>query len=241
MHIRSRAARIFAVAALPLVLAACGSSGDSSAPASTPASTSTSTSASKDPNAGLFTGAQLKEALAPASFFAPGFAVDPSGARDSGATYTPPTTAPAAELDCAKLGGTSWIAITGVAGVSFAQNDYVDAHTSEDIAQEIDAYQGTTAADVVQDVAKASAACTGFTDSQTHSKVKVTGHPTPDLGDSAYTITLTDTAWENGSTLIAARVGTDVVSVLSTDGHDNGAATAKKLTERIVASLQKSA
>lgn len=110
--------------------------------------------------------------------------------------------------------------------------------TSEDIAQEIDAFRGTTAASVVKSLEKIVAECPGFTDSQTHSKVKISGATTAGLGDSAYTITLTDSAWENGTTLIAARVGTDVVSVMSTDGHDNGAATAKKLTSRIVTTLR---
>ncbi|MFI1167106.1 hypothetical protein ACH4UM_26790 [Streptomyces sp. NPDC020801] len=236
MHIPSRTARatrVLAVAALPLVLAACGSTEATSA--KDPASPATS----KDPNAGLLTGTQLKKALAPASFFASGFAVDPSGARDSGGTYTPPSTAPAAKPDCARLSGTAWIGITGVNGVSFAQNDYVSKNTSEDIGQEIDAYRGTTAASVLTDVAKTASACSGFTDSQTHSKVKVTAKATPGLGDAAYTVTLTDTAWQNGTTLVAARVGTNVVSVMSTDGHDNGSATAKKLTQRIVASLKK--
>lgn len=238
MHIPSRtarAARVLAVAALPLALAACGSQ------QATSAKGSASSSPTKDPNAGLLTGAQMKKALAPASFFPAGFAVDPSGARDSGDTYTAPSTAPAAKPDCAKLGGTAWIAVTGISGVSFAQNDYVSKNTSEDIAQEIDAYRGTTASDVVKAVQKTAAACDGFADSQTHSKVKVAGAATPGLGDEAYTVTLTDTAWQNGTTLIAARVGTNVVSVMSTDGHDNGAATAKKLTQRIVASLKKTA
>lgn len=245
MHIPSRtarAARVTTVAALPLLLAACGSSGSSGPSGSSgsgdaSAEAAASSSPSKDPNAGLLTGAQLKKALAPASFFASGFAVDPSGARDSGDTYTPQSTAPAAKPDCTKLSGTAWIGITGITGVSFAQNDYVSKNASEDIGQEIDAYRGTTAASVLKDVAKAAAACTGFTDSQTHSKVKVAGRATPGLGDDAYTVTLTDPSWENGTTLIAARVGTNVVSVISTDGHDNGAATARKLTTRIVASL----
>lgn len=231
MHFSSRTARLLAVAALPLALAACGPSGSKSSDAASP-------SHAKDPNAGLLTGAQLKKALVPASFFASGFAVDPSGARDTGDTFTAPSTAPAAKPDCTKLSGTGWIAITGVTGVSFAQNDYVNKNTSEDIGQEIDAYRGTTAASVLKDVAKTVAACPGFTDSQTHSKVKVAGKATPGLGDDAYTVTLTDSAWENGTTLMATRVGTNVVSVISTDGHDNGAATAKKLTERIVASLK---
>ncbi|MEU2875742.1 hypothetical protein [Streptomyces sp. NPDC007070] len=233
----ARAARLLAVAALPLALAACGASKSTSATA--PASPSAaSPSAAKDPNAGLFTGTQLKKALAPASFFAPGFAVDPSAARDTGDTYTPPSKAPAAKPDCSKLAATGWIDIAGIGSVSFAQNDYVDEHTSEDIGQEIDAYRGTTAADVLAGVAKAAASCTGFTDSDTQSKVKVAQRAVPGLGDSAYEITLTAPAWENGTTLIAARVGTNVVSVLSTDGHDDGAATARKLTRRIVASLE---
>ncbi|MFF9124239.1 hypothetical protein ACF09J_13170 [Streptomyces sp. NPDC014889] len=237
MHFAFRAARVLALATLPLTLTACGGSSGSGSSGSSGHAPSASAG---DPNAGLLTGAQLKKALAPASFFASGFAVDPSGARDSGDTYTPPSTAPAAKPDCARLGGTAWIDITGITGVSFAQNDYVNKNTSEDIGQEIDAYRGTTAERVLEAVEKAATVCTGFTDSQTHTKVKVTGRATPGLGDGAYTLTLTDSAWENGTTLIAARVGTNVVSVMSTDGHDNGAATAKKLTERIVTALKRS-
>ncbi|WP_037628190.1 hypothetical protein [Streptomyces aureus] len=229
----SRAARtLLAAAVLPLALTACSSA------TGTSSSSATASKPSKDPDAGLLTGAQLKKALAPASFFASGFAVDPKGERDSGTTYTEQSAAPAAKPDCTLLGGTSWIAITGDSGVSFAQNDYVSKDTSEDIAQEIDTFRGTTAAKVMAGLKKAVAACASYTDSDTHTKVKVTGADTTGLGDAAYTITLTDSAWQNGSTLIAAQSGTDVVTVMSTDGHDNGAATAKKLATRIVTSLK---
>ncbi|WP_405831310.1 hypothetical protein [Streptomyces sp. NBC_01176] len=222
---------LLAAAVLPLALAAC-SSGTSDHPSSAPAK------AAKDPDAGLLTGARLKRALAPASFFASGFAVDPDGARDSGTAYTAPSASAAAKPDCSLLGGTSWIAVSGVSGVSFAQNDYVSKATSEDIAQEIDTFRGTTAAEVLKDLEKTATACATFTDTQTHSQVKVTGAAAPGLGDTAYALTLTDSAWQNGSTLIAVRSGTDVVSVMSTDGHDNGAATAAKLAARIVTSLR---
>ncbi|MEV8035762.1 hypothetical protein [Streptomyces sp. NPDC086182] len=228
----SRAAKALLVAAvLPLALTACASATGTS-------SSSATATKPKDPNAGLLTGTQLKKALAPASFFATGFAVDPKGARDTGTTYIAPSSSPAAKPDCALLGGTSWIAITGDSGVSFAQNDYVSKNTSEDIAQEIDTYRGTTAATVLADLKKVVADCATYTDSDTHTKVKVAGSDTSGLGDAAYTITLTDSAWQNGTTLIAARSGTDVVTVLSTDGHDNGAATAKKLAAQIVTSLK---
>lgn len=231
------------VTALPLTLAltAC-SSGSSGSSDSSGSAAKPSKPASQDPNAGLPTGTQLKKALAPASFFAQGFAVDPSAARDSGGMYTEPSSGAApAKPDCEKLNGTSWIDITGVSGVAFAQNDYVNKNTSEDIAQQIDTYRGTTAATVLKDLERVVSSCASFTDSQTHTKVKVSGRATTGLGDSAYTVTLTDSAWENGTTLIAAQVGPNVVSVMSTDGHDNGAATAKKLTKQIVASLKKTA
>lgn len=107
----SRAAKaLIAAALLPLALTACSSATGTSAPSAT------AKKPSKDPNAGLLTGAQLKKALAPASFFAAGFAVDPKGARDSGTTYTAPSSSPAAKPDCTLLGGTSWISITGDSG-----------------------------------------------------------------------------------------------------------------------------
>ncbi|MEU6476001.1 hypothetical protein ABZ858_03745 [Streptomyces sp. NPDC047017] len=240
MHLPPRAARAtLAVLALPLFLTACGPLGDSSAtssssdvaPATSPAATS------KAPDAGLPTGTRLKRALAPASFFPPGFVSDPGATRDTGDTYAQPTTRSAAKPDCGALEGTAWVGVTGIGGVSFAQGDYVDKATSAEIAQEIDVYRGTTAATVLKDVEKVAAACASFTDSDTQSRVRARGRATAGLGDEAYTITLTDSSWENGTTLIAVRRGTAVITVLSTDGHDDGAATAKKLARRITGSL----
>ncbi|MFF3335366.1 hypothetical protein ACFYWX_38495 [Streptomyces sp. NPDC002888] len=234
MRLRSHAVKVLAVVALPLSLAACSSgSTDSSGDSAAAAPTKT-----KDPDAGLMTGTQLKKSLAPASYFPSGFAADPSLARDTGDTYQAPATKNADKPHCADLAATSWISLTGVEGVSFAQNSYIAKDTSAELDQEIDVYRGATATDVLKDLAKVVAACPNYTDTDTHSKVTVTGAATTGLGDEAYTITLTDTAWENGTTLIAARAGTAVVSVLSTDGGDNGAMSAKKLAEHILVTLK---
>ncbi|AVV44549.1 hypothetical protein PYK79_36170 [Streptomyces sp. ID05-04B] len=236
MRLPSHAAKVLAVAALPLVLAAC-SSATSADSADSPAA-STTPSKAADPNAGLLTGTQLKKALAPASYFPAGFAADVSLARDTGDTYQAPATKSAAKPHCADLAATSWISLTGVEGVSFAQNSYINKNTSAELDQEIDVYRGTTGADVLKDLAAVVTACPSYTDSDTHSKVKVTGAATAGLGDEAYTITLTSSAWETGTTLIASRSGTAVVSVLSTDGADNGAASAKKLAQHVLAALK---
>jgi len=233
MHTRTTLKTLAVAATLPLALAACSSGKDDTAAKAAPAAKP------KDPNAGIATGTQLKKALAPASYFAAGFAVDPSATRDTGDTYVPPKTDAAKKPDCSKFAATSWIALTGIEGVSFAQASYVNKTTSAELDQEIDAYRGTTSTDVMAALKKVVAACPGYQDTDTNSKVKITGTPGPTgLGDDAFTITLTSDAWETGTTLIAARVGTNVVSVLSTDGAHNGKASAKKLTTHLVTALK---
>ncbi|GHI04167.1 hypothetical protein AQI88_35340 [Streptomyces cellostaticus] len=235
MHLPSRALKVLAVAALPLALAACSSgSTDSSADKSA----SAEPAKAKDPNAGLLTGTQLKKALAPESYFPSGLALDASLSRDTGDSYQTPATKSAAKPHCADLDATSWIGLTGIDGVSFAQNSHINKSASAELDQEIDVYRGSASADVMKGLAKVVAACRSYPDPDTNSKVTVTGASTTGLGDEAYAITLTDSSWENGTTLIAARVGTAVVSVLSTDGGDNGAASAKKLAAQVVTSVK---
>ncbi|MER5730766.1 hypothetical protein ABT084_20950 [Streptomyces sp. NPDC002138] len=230
------AVRLLSAAALPLALTACSFIAPKAA-APTAGSPSAAAVPSTDPNKGLLTGKQLKAALAPASFFATGFTADPESMRDTGTTYTLPATEEVPTPDCNKLGGTSWTEITGITGVSFAQNAYVNKNSSEEFAQEIDVYQGTTATTVLDALGKISKACPSFTDNGTHAKVKVTEKPLTGLGDGAWAITETSTAWRGGTTLVAARVGTSVVTVLVSSATDNGAAGGTKLTKQMVASL----
>ncbi|WP_441250622.1 hypothetical protein [Kitasatospora sp. McL0602] len=241
MRLSSPAAKLLALAALPLALTACGPGASKTSAQAAPApavATASDKAAPAEPNTGLRTGTQLKAALAPASFFPAGFALDAAGSRDTGDTYEQPSTAEVPMPDCTKLGGTSWTEITGIAGVSFAENDYVDKNSSAEISQEIDVYRGDTAKTVTGALGRISTACKTFQDAQTSSTVKVAEKPTAGLGDEAYTITLTDPAWQNGQTLIAVRTGTSVVTVLANDGSDNGAATARKLAAQLFTGLK---
>ncbi|MEV6294397.1 hypothetical protein AB0M41_29055 [Streptomyces sp. NPDC051896] len=234
MRLTPRVATLLAVAALPLALTACssGSSADTGGASTKPAK-------AKDLNAGLATGTQLKKALAPASVFPAGFTSEADGASDSGGQFLSPSARSTAKPDCTRLESTSWIQVTGFkGGVSFAQNDYVNHDKTEEVAQEIDAFQGTTASAVLKQLQTVAAECAAFTDTDAHAKVKLTGKATAGLGDEAYTMTLTSGAWENGSTLIAARSGNSVITVLSTAGTDDGAATAKKVTTQILGNLK---
>ncbi|MFF7369495.1 hypothetical protein [Streptomyces tricolor] len=236
MRLSSRAATLLAVAALPLALSACSSGSSDS---SSDSGASAKPAKAKNPNAGLLTGTQLKKALAPASAFPAGLTLQSDGASDSGDKFLTPSSRKTAKPDCTRLLGTSWIQVTGFeGGVSFAQNDYANQDETEAVAQEIDAFQGSTAKTVMKELRSVATECATFTDTDTHAKVKVTGRSTAGLGDEAFTITLTSGTWETGTTLIAARSGNDVVTVLSTAGSDNGAAAAKKVTTRVLGSLK---
>jgi hypothetical protein len=139
---------------------------------------------------------------------------------------------------CRLLGATSWTSITGINGVSFAQDDYIDKARSTEIAQEIDVYPGSTARAVMRRLGAISTVCPSYTDPQTGSRAEVREQASPWLGEGGYVITVTDPAWRGGTTLVAARAGTAVVTVLSTDGADNGRASAVRLARALVGVLQ---
>ncbi|AYN40931.1 hypothetical protein D9753_20915 [Streptomyces dangxiongensis] len=232
MRLSSRVVTLLAVATLPLALSACSSDSSSDTTSAKPAK-------AKNPNAGLLTGTQLKGVLAPASAFPAGFTAEADGASDSGSDFVAASARSTAKPDCTRLEGTSWIQVSGFkGGASFAQNDYVNQDKTEEVAQEVDAFQGATAKTVMKSLRSVATECASFTDTDAHAKVKVAGQSTTGLGDEAYTMTLTSGAWENGTTLIAARSGNAVVTVLSTAGGDNGSAIAKKLTTQVLGSLK---
>ncbi|MER5638888.1 hypothetical protein ABT095_18230 [Kitasatospora sp. NPDC002227] len=247
MPLRTLSRRLLAASLLPLALTACSSAAKSAAPAAAPAAATTAAGADPTatasqpagPNAHLPTGTQLKQALVPAAAFPAGYALDDSGSRDTGDTFQEPTTADVPKPDCTKLGGTSWSAITGIDGVSFAQNDYIDKNASAEIAQEVDVYQGDTAQTVLKALGMLDKVCPSYTDDQTHAKVRVTEKPLTGLGDGAYEITMTSAAWKGGTTLIAARKGAAVVTVLASSPKDSGAATAGKFAQQITGALPK--
>jgi hypothetical protein len=240
MRISPRVATLIAVAALPLALTACSSgSSDNGGAAS---ADNAGAAKAKDPHAGLPTGTQLKRALAPASAFPVGLALEADGSSDTGGTFVSASGRSTAKPDCTRLEATSWIQVSGYkGGVSFAQNDYANKDKTQEVAQEIDTFQGTTAAAVMKGLHNVATECATFTDTDAHAKVKLTGGSTAGLGDEAYTMTLTSGTWENGTTLIATRSGNSVITVLSTAGSDNGAASAKKVTTTVLAALEKEA
>ncbi|MBR7838114.1 hypothetical protein KDL01_32880 [Actinospica durhamensis] len=227
-------------AALSLSVAGCSSSGSNSGGGGStdaqPTGSASSASAAADPNAGLPTGAQLKTDLLSTGIPA-GYALDASGSVDTGSDYQAPSASiPSGASDCSSLGGTSWVSLTGFGSVSFAENDYIDKDTSEEFAQEIDAFQGTKAQEVMTALSHIVAKCPTYKDSQTSSTVKISVVTSASPGDGSVVITLSDPQWEGSTTLEAIRVGHTVATVLSS-ANSGSAAFAKSTASKIAARL----
>jgi hypothetical protein len=228
MRLLPAATAFLTAVALPLALAAC-TTGAPPAPALAQAAGPPSAApAPANPDAGLLTGTQLRGLLEPRAYFPRGYVRDPAGTRDTGSGYQQPSATAVAKPDCRLLGATSWTSITGISGVSFAEDAYVDRASSSEIAQEIDVYRGTISWAVVRKLGAVATAC----------RATVSEQASPRFTAGGYVITVTDPAWRGGTTLVAARAGAAVVTVLSTEGADNGRASAMRLASQLVAVLQ---
>jgi hypothetical protein len=228
----SRLSPIAIAAVLPLALAGCSSFAASTASAGTSGAASSANS-----SAGLLTGSRLKTALVTTGIPS-GYAANSSATLDSGSDYQTPGASATASPKCVNLEATSWVNLAGYESVSFAQNDYVNNGSSEEFAQEVDAYEGSTAQTVLANLAKMAATCPSFTDSGTSSTVKVAVATGTSLGDGTVTITLTDPSWSSSETLVAVRVGQNVISVLNS-ATGNSATYANTLASAITAGVKK--
>lgn len=216
------------VTVIPLLAAACSLS-----PPATGKPHPGPSPASANPDAGLLTGTQLTGILAPASWFPGGYAVDPSGSRNTGSEYVLPT-APGS-LPCSRLDGTAWIDLARVGPVSFAQADYLDASTSEEYAQEIDVFPGDGGQQAMTALRKLASTCPSFRDSQTSSTVTVQLRTGPSLGDDALTFLLSSPGWQGGTALEAVRVRSAVITVLYSGSSGTGVTQATSLASLLTA------
>jgi hypothetical protein len=228
----SRLSPIAVAVALPLALAGCSSSSPGAASAG-----SSGAASSANPDAGLLTGTQLKTALVTTGIPS-GYTANSSATTDSGDGFLSPSPASTAAPKCANLEATSWVNLAGYDSDAFAQNDYVNSADSEEFAQEIDAYEGTTAQNVMANQSKIAAKCPTFADSGTNSTVKVSVATGASLGDGTVTITLSDSSWSSSETLVAVRVGANVITVLNS-ATGNSATYANTLAATMTANVKK--
>lgn len=214
--------------------------GCSSTSSSTTATSASSPPASASPSASALNGTQLRAALLPASDMPSGFKLDPSGERSTGASTASDTTQQVpASKECSLLTGTSWIAATGMDAGSFAQNDYINGSSTEEIAQEADAYSSGDAQHVMKTLWQLFGKCSHFTvdSGGTSAATTMVRSKLSGVGDQAYKAVQTSPAFQGGTTLVAIRVGNVIVTCLdSSSGNDKGSAAlryAKRIATKV--------
>jgi hypothetical protein len=203
------------------------SSASSSTTATSTSSPHASASASSSAPASL-NGTKLGATLLPAVAMPHGFELDPSSPRNTGDSTPSDTTQPVSpSQQCLLLDGTSWIIATGITAGSFAQNDYLTADKTAEIAQEADAYSGGDAQHVMDVLWQVFGRCAQFTDDSggTNAAITMTRSKLSGVGDQAYEAVQTSPAWYGGNTLVAIRVGNVIVTCFeSSPGNDKGSA-----------------
>lgn len=209
-----------------------------------PAASGTSVTAvtpSASPSQAALLGTQLGKALLPASLMPSGFKIDSANERNSGsAAVSDSSQAVPSDKLCDTLGGVGWIAAGGIQDGAFAQNDYVNAGQTAEIGQEADTFTGADAATVMTTLTKAFATCASFTTSSggTTAKVTLTPKKLSGVGDEAIEAVQTSPSYQGGTTIVAIRVGSTIVTTIdSSPNSDNGSA-AVTYAEQIVKKLK---
>ncbi|RAG83647.1 hypothetical protein DN069_21050 [Streptacidiphilus pinicola] len=220
-----------------LALTACSSPGGTTVNAGSTSSAVASpspSSAPADPNAGLPNGIQLSGWLLPASVV-PKLKSDRKAVVNSGEGLAQPSDKAVAKTEaCDQLGRTDWMEAGGVGPSAAAGNDFADPAGNE-FYQQLNAYQGTRAAQEFAALKKVFTECRSF-------PAKVSGgtytmrvklNALPGLGDEAVKAVLTSPDIQGGETLVAIRSGRLLVTTMYNDQSKTGA-QALTLAQRLL-------
>jgi hypothetical protein len=185
-------------------------------------------------------GSQLARVLLPASAMPAGFASDPSVTGDSGSQSPSdtPQPVPAGQL-CAAFTQTGFIRAAGISTSDFAQGDYVNNDKTGEIDEEIDIFTGGDAEQAMTALWQEFGRCASFSYQYqgTNAPSTLTRSRLPGTGDGAIKAVIVSSPFEGGETIVAVRVGSQVITTLdSSAGNDLGAA-AVGYAERIVRRL----
>lgn len=227
--------------ALAVALTGC-SSGSDAAPSGPDTGTQTDAPSPEkfDPNAGLKNGSELKTALITKKDIPAGFKVQPDLTRDSAEGFGPKgSNATPTKASCKHLNTNVWINGAGIDSAAFAQTSFKDSYGLE-IDAEIDAYRGTDATKVMDNLDKLFKVCASYktiTPGAGKSTVKVTRKAGPKAGDASTKAVLTSPVWQDGSTLIAVQVDKSVITVLYSSTKAAAAKNAAKYAETMAKRL----
>jgi hypothetical protein len=141
---------------------------------------------------------------------------------------------------CPGFEQTGWIRVAGVSTGDFAQSDYLNANHSAEVAQEIDVFTGDDAQQAMTTLWTQFGQCASFsyptngtTEKATLRSKKLTG-----IGDAAIEAVSVSPAFDGGLTLVAARVGNAIITVLDSSPSSNLGAPAVSYATQIAQRLR---
>jgi hypothetical protein len=211
-------------AAATSLIAGCSAASSSSAASSPPSAPATTPSAS--PSAAALSGPQLSGILLPASSMPNGYKVDASTTRNTGSQLPSDTAQPIpASQVCQTFAQTAFIRAAGIATGDFAQSDYINADQSQEIAEEIDIFTGTDAQKAMTTLWQEFGKCSSFSYQSNGTTVSdtLTRSRLPGEGDEAIKAVIVSPAFDGGETIVAIRMGSQVITTLdSSSGKDLG-------------------
>lgn len=224
-------------AAVTALAAGCTPVSSSSSASSQPSAPAATHSAS--PSA--LSGPQLAGILLPASSMPSGFQLDPSATRDTGSQLPSDTAAPLpASQVCQSFAQTSYIRAAGIRTGDFAQSDYVTADQSQEIALEIDVFTGTDAQQAMTTLWQEFGRCSSFSYQSNGTTVSssLTRSRLPGEGDDAIKAVIVSPAFQGGETIVAVRIGAQIITTLDSSSGQNLGSPAVGYAEQIAQRLQ---
>jgi hypothetical protein len=224
--------RLGLAAALTTLIAGCSAAGPSAATASPPPARASTPAA--------LSGPQLTRILLPAKSMPKGYKTG-SATRNTGSQLPSDTPQPLpASQVCPAFTQSSFIRAAGISTGDWAQGDYISPDQTEEIFEEIDIFTGTDAQKAMTTLWQEFGKCSSFSykSNGTTASSKLTRSRLPGEGSDAIKAVIVSPVFEGGETLVAIRMGSQIITTLdSVPGKDLGS-PAVGYAERIVQRLR---
>jgi hypothetical protein len=170
-----------------------------------------------------------------------GYKVDPSATENTGSQLPSDTAQPMpASQVCQAFTQTAYIRAVGISAGDFAQSDYVSADQSREIAEEIDVFTGTDAQKAMTTLWQEFGKCSSFSYQSNGTTVSntLTRSQLPGEGDDAIKAVIASPAFEGGMTIVAIRMGSQIITTLDSSSSSDLGSPAVGYAEQIAQRLQ---
>jgi hypothetical protein len=228
-------AHLALAAGLTALIAGCSVIGPSAATASPPSARATT------PPAPALSGPQLTRILLPANSMPKGYKTG-SATRNTGSQLPSDTAQPMpAGQVCRAFTQTSYIRAVGIAANDWAAGDYISPDQTQEVFEEIDIFTGTDAQKAMATLWQEFGKCSSFSyeSNGTTASSTLKRSRLPGVGDDAIKAVIVSPAFEGGETLVAIRIGSQIIttldSVSSKDLGSSAAGYAEKIAQRLQA------